>query len=201
MDALHEPIRLIVADDLLARAIPRQLSPDAIRDVAEPIDDVRAVPVLDVSDGAMARLHAVEEIADVWPVLLRRLGVFRQDIGRIVEPGLTAVGGSPTRRLLLFLDTTWLRRQAESAAIDEERALRAMELHAEAAEASRTGVAIEPVGVLAEDRVVKDESGERVARLQHVRDLAGRGRHACADRGGSPRRIGLQRPEHDVGEV
>ena len=69
-----------------------KLPADAIGDVAEAQDGVRVVAVFDVGDRPVAALDAVQEVAHVRPVLLRAVGHFRQDLGRVVEARLPAVG-------------------------------------------------------------------------------------------------------------
>jgi hypothetical protein len=67
--------------------------------------------------------------------------------------------------------------------------------------AAATRIAVQAVGVVAEDRVVEDEAGKRVAGLEDVGNLARGPIEQAADGRRGPRGLGLQGPQHDVGQV
>src|SRR5204862_1415933 len=103
----------VLVGDLLLGGVPIELAADLHGDVAEVTDEGRSVAGLDVADATIARLDAGEEVLDVRPVLVGAAALLRG--GAVLAVPATALA---------------LGEDLEAAAVEIERRIRAVELHA-----------------------------------------------------------------------
>src|SRR5262249_50624241 len=161
----------LVADDFFLFAIPFQRTLKPGGDISQVAHDRRQVAFLDIGDGALAALHAIEEVADVQGLRFIAIAfhLHRLDLRRLfLAPGFG--------------------RDSESVAHDVERAFRAVEDQIFVAGA---------VDFAARPR--DDATVEVVERFLHVRRLAAVIDFvASAEARDGPGRFRVQSPTRDV---
>lgn len=107
--------------------------------------------VFNVRNRSLPAPDAIEEVADVRPVLHRTVGLFGENPGGVVGPGAPAVGGRRGRRLIRLFVTRGLRGEPEPAAIHKQCPPGPAKLDSITPEMGSAGVAVQPKGVVIQD--------------------------------------------------
>src|SRR5262249_53926007 len=104
-----------------------------------------------IRDWPLSTLDAVEEVAHMWSVLHRAIGLFGENFGSVIGPGSTAIGSRWRRWLIRLFATRGLRSDPEPPAINKERPLGSMKLHSIAPKTGSAGVTVQTEGVVIKD--------------------------------------------------